>query len=65
MKIHSVIGDRGKGDPPDSADGIVRRGSSRLAPVESGKIVPAGHGVQELPECAAEVKRILKMHLGE
>lgn len=65
LKIHSVIGDRGKGNTPESSDGIVPYWSSHLAPVESEKIVPAGHSVQESPECAAEVKRILKLHLGK
>lgn len=63
LKVHSVIGDRGKGDTPDSSDGIVPYWSSRLQGVESEVIVPAGHSVQNSPECAAEVKRILKLHL--
>jgi hypothetical protein len=37
--------------------------SSRLQGVESEVIVPAGHSVQNSPECATEVKRILKLHL--
>ena len=65
LKIHSVIGDRGKGDTPESSDGIVPYWSSRLEGVESEKIVPAGHSVQSSQECADEVKRILKLHLGE
>lgn len=63
LKIHSVIGDRGKGGTPDSSDGIVPYWSSHLAAVESEVIVPAGHSVQNSPECATEVKRILKLHL--
>jgi pimeloyl-ACP methyl ester carboxylesterase len=65
LKVHSVIGDRGKGDTPDSTDGIVPYWSSRIEDVESEKIVAAGHSVQNSPECAEEVKRILKLHLGE
>jgi len=65
LKIHSVIGDRGKGDTPESSDGIVPYWSSSLRPVESEKIVPAGHSVQDSPECAEEVKRILRLHLSE
>jgi pimeloyl-ACP methyl ester carboxylesterase len=65
LKVHSVIGDRGKGDTPESSDGIVPYWSSRLEGVESERIVPAGHSVQNSPECAGEVKRILKLHLGE
>lgn len=63
MKIHSVIGDRGKGNTPDSSDGIVPYWSSHLTAAESEVIVPAGHSVQNSPECAVEVKRILKLHL--
>lgn len=65
LKVHSVIGDRGKGGTPDSSDGIVPYWSSHLGAVESEVIVPAGHSVQNSPECAAEVKRILKLHLNE
>jgi len=64
LKLHSVIGDRGRGDTPDSSDGIVPYWSSHLVPVESEKIVPYNHSVTRCPESAVEVKRILKEHLG-
>ncbi|MCW1922985.1 hypothetical protein OKA05_10515 [Luteolibacter arcticus] len=63
VKIHSVIGDRGKGDTPDSSDGIVPYWSSHLDKVESECIVPANHSVQNCLEAAVETKRILKKHL--
>lgn len=63
LKIHSVIGDRGKGDTPDSSDGIVPYWSSHLDDVQSEKIVPSNHSVTANPEGALEVKRILKLHL--
>jgi hypothetical protein len=63
VKIHSVIGDRGKGDTPDSSDGIVPYWSSHLDKVESELIVPSNHSVQNCPEAAVETKRILKAHL--
>ncbi|QJE97190.1 esterase/lipase family protein [Luteolibacter luteus] len=65
LKEHSIIGDRGRGDTPDSSDGIVPYWSSHLDGVESEKIVPFGHSVQACPECGQEVKRILELHLGE
>jgi hypothetical protein len=65
LKINSVIGDRGKGDTPNSSDGIVPYWSSHLDHVESERIVPYGHSVQLGPETAVEVKRILKLHLGD
>ena len=64
LKVHSVIGDRGRGDTPDSSDGIVPYWSSHLDGVESECIVPAGHSVQNCPVAEVEVKRILKKHLG-
>jgi len=65
LRAPLVIGVRGKGDTPESSDGIVPYWSSSLGPVESEKIVPAGHSVQDSPECAEEVKRILRLHLSE
>jgi hypothetical protein len=64
MKAHSIIGDRGKGDTPQSSDGVVPYWSSHLDNVESEKIVPFHHGVPDCPACAVEVKRILREHLG-
>jgi hypothetical protein len=64
ITFHSIIGDRGKGDTPNSSDGIVPYWSSHVAPVASELIVPSGHGVPDNAEAAEEVKRILKLHLG-
>ncbi len=63
VTFHSIIGDRGKGDTPDSSDGVVPYWSFHVAPVASEKIVPCGHGVPDNPQAAAELKRILKLHL--
>lgn len=60
---HSIIGDRGKGDTPDSSDGVVPYWSSHLAAAQSEKIVPGPHGSCELPETIEELKRILHLHL--
>lgn len=62
VPTHSVIGDRGRGDTPDSSDGVVPYWSSHIA-WGSEKIVPADHSVQDAPETADEVARILKEHL--
>ncbi|MEX1113645.1 MAG: hypothetical protein WEB53_00235 [Akkermansiaceae bacterium] len=64
IKFHSVIGDRGRGDLSNSSDGVVPYWSSHVAPVESELIVPSNHGVPDNDRAAAEVKRILKLHLG-
>jgi hypothetical protein len=60
---HSIIGDRGKGDSPNSSDGVVEYPSSRLKSVKSEKIVPGPHGACELPETLDELRRLLHLHL--
>ena len=60
---HSVIGDRGKGDSPNSTDGVVPYWSSHLDGAQSELIVPGPHGSQDLPQTIAELKRILRLHL--
>jgi pimeloyl-ACP methyl ester carboxylesterase len=62
VPYHSVIGDRGLGNAPDSSDGVVPYWSSRLEGAQSEKIVPSGHGAHEHPEGIAELARILKAH---
>ena len=62
VPTHSVIGDRGRGDTPDSSDGVVPYWSSHIS-WGSEKIVPGDHSVQDVPETAEELKRILKEHL--
>ncbi len=64
ITFHSIIGDRGKGDTPNSSDGVVPYWSSHVQPVASEKIVPSNHSVPDSPEAAEELKRILKLHLG-
>ncbi|MGL5018913.1 MAG: esterase/lipase family protein, partial [Luteolibacter sp.] len=60
---HSIIGDRGRGDTPNSSDGVVPYWSSHLSTAKSEKIVPGPHGSCELPETITELKRILHLHL--
>jgi pimeloyl-ACP methyl ester carboxylesterase len=63
VPYHSIIGDRGKGDTPNSSDGVVKYWSSHLAGAQSERIVPGPHGACEMPETIAEVDRILRLHL--
>ena len=63
ITFHSIIGDRGKGGTPDSSDGVVPYWSSHVEPAKSELIVPSDHSVPDNPEAAAELKRILKLHL--
>jgi hypothetical protein len=63
VTYHSIIGDQGKGDTPDSSDGIVPYWSSHLEGAASEKIVPSGHGSYKDPEGIAELQHILHEHL--
>jgi hypothetical protein len=63
ITFHSVIGDRGKGDTPNSSDGVVPYWSSHVKPVASELIVPSNHSVPDNSQAAEELKRILKLHL--
>jgi len=63
VPYHSIIGDRGKGDSPNSSDGVVAYWSSHLDGAKSEKIVPGPHGSCALPETIAELDRILKLNL--
>lgn len=62
VPYHSIIGDRGKGDTPNSSDGVVQYWSSHLKGAQSELIVPGPHGSYSLPQTIAELKRILKLH---
>jgi pimeloyl-ACP methyl ester carboxylesterase len=64
VPYHSIIGDRGRGDTPNSSDGVVPYWSSHLDGAESEKIVPSDHGANQNPEAIAEVMRILKECVG-
>jgi Alpha/beta hydrolase family len=60
---HSIIGDRGRGDSPNSSDGVVPYSSAHLASAESERIVPGPHGSHDIPETIQELERILELHL--
>jgi hypothetical protein len=59
IPYHSVIGDRGKGDSPNSSDGVVPYWSSHLKTAVSEKIVLSDHSAPQNPETAKEIRRIL------
>ena len=63
VPYHSIIGDRGKGDSPNSTDGVVAYWSSHLDGAKSEKIVPGPHTSTGLPQTIAELDRILELHL--
>lgn len=64
VSYHSIIGDRGKGDTPNSSDGVVEYWSSHQPGAASELIVPSGHQTYKDPLAIAELKRILHLHAG-
>jgi pimeloyl-ACP methyl ester carboxylesterase len=64
IPYHSIMGDRGRGDTPNSSDGIVPYWSSHLDGARSELIVNSDHGAQYNPQAIREVARILKKNLG-
>ena len=63
IPCHSIMGDRGRGDTPNSSDGIVPYWSSHLEGAESELIVNSDHGAQYNQQAIREVERILKKNL--
>src|SRR6266480_5786130 len=61
IPYHSIMGDRGHGDTPNSSDGIVPYWSSHLAGAGSELVVNSDHGAQYNPQAIREVERILKL----
>lgn len=64
-RYHSVIGDRGRGDTPESSDGIVGYWSSHLPSAESELIVPTGHESFSHPDAIEKTRQVLRTHLQE
>jgi pimeloyl-ACP methyl ester carboxylesterase len=62
IPYHTIVGDRGKGDTPNSSDGVVAYWSSHLDGAVSERIVPSNHSSPLNPEAIAEVHRILKLN---
>jgi pimeloyl-ACP methyl ester carboxylesterase len=63
VPYHSIMGDRGRGDTPNSSDGIVPYWSSHLDGATSELIVNSDHGAQYNQQAIREVERILKENL--
>ena len=61
---NSIIGDRGRGDTPNSSDGVVPYWSSHLDSAQSEVIVPTDHGAMKSPKAVAEIRRILLLQIG-
>jgi pimeloyl-ACP methyl ester carboxylesterase len=63
IPYHSIMGDRGRGNTPNSSDGIVPYWSSHVDRAQSELIVDSGHDAQYNPQAIREVERILKENL--
>jgi len=62
IPYYTILGDRGKGNSPNSSDGVVAYWSSHLDAARSEFIAPCGHGSPLNPQAIAEVHRILKLN---
>ena len=63
IPYHSIMGDRGGGNTPNSSDGIVPYWSSHLEGAQSELVVHSDHGAQYNPDAIREVERILRVNL--
>lgn len=59
VPVHSIIGNRGRGDGSRGSDGVVPVRSARVESAESELVVPTGHGGFTHPDAVAEIRRII------
>jgi hypothetical protein len=62
VHYHTIIGDRGRGDSPNSSDGVVPYWSSHMDGAQTEDIVPSDHAAHQNPQAIEDVLRILKAH---
>ena len=62
IPYHTIQGDRGRGDSPNSSDGVVPYWSSHMEGAQSECIVPSDHSAHQNPKAFDEVTRILKLN---
>jgi pimeloyl-ACP methyl ester carboxylesterase len=62
VHYHTIIGDRGRGDSPNSSDGVVPYWSSHMDGAQTEDIVPSDHSAHQNPQAIEDVLRILKAH---
>jgi hypothetical protein len=65
IPYYCIIGDRGRGDTPNSSDGVVPYWSSHLDGAQSERIVPSGHPAHQNKQGMEEVDRILRLNAGK
>jgi pimeloyl-ACP methyl ester carboxylesterase len=64
IPYHTIMGDRGRGDAPNSSDGVVPYWSSHMEGAKSELVVPSGHPAHQNPKAIEEVRRILMLNVG-
>jgi pimeloyl-ACP methyl ester carboxylesterase len=62
IPYYSIIGDRGRGDSPNSSDGVVPYWSSHVVGARSEFIAPCNHSSPLNPQAITEVHRILELN---
>jgi pimeloyl-ACP methyl ester carboxylesterase len=62
VPYHAIIGDRGRGDSPNSSDGVVPYWSSHMDGARTENIVPSDHAAHQNPQAIEDVLRILKKY---
>jgi hypothetical protein len=62
VPYNTIIGDRGRGDSPNSSDGVVPYWSSHMDHAQSENIVPSDHSAHQNPQAIQDVVHILKAH---
>jgi len=63
IPYHTIMGDRGKGDAPNSSDGVVPYWSSHMDGAKSELIVSSGHAAHQNPKAIEEVRRVLTLNV--
>jgi hypothetical protein len=62
VPYHTIIGDRGRGDSPNSSDGVVPYWSSHMDRAQTEDIVSSDHSAHQNPQAIEDVLRILKKY---
>ena len=62
VPYHTIIGDRGRGDSPNSSDGVVPYWSSHMNGAKTEDIVPSDHSAHQNPQAIEDVLHILKTY---
>ncbi|MCG6943488.1 MAG: alpha/beta fold hydrolase, partial [Thiohalocapsa sp.] len=65
VPVHSIIGNRGRGNGRTGSDSVVSVWSARVASAESELVVPTGHGGFDNPAAVAEIKRIILLTIAQ